>query len=105
LWQPKSEAMLTSDTGSPTASNRRFVERHDVFLYNLVDYSNPNSHARIAQSVEREAFNLKAEGSSPSSGGVFYHVQSFLYMYLKCADRFNLPDLFTRQDTREYVDR
>ncbi len=30
------------------------------------------STARIAQSVERETFNLKAEGSTPSSGAIFF---------------------------------
>ena len=28
--------------------------------------------ARIAQSVERETFNLKVEGSTPSSGAIFF---------------------------------
>ena len=28
--------------------------------------------ARIAQSVERETFNLKVEGSTPSSGALFF---------------------------------
>ena len=32
-----------------------------------------NMTARIAQSVERETFNLKAEGSTPSSGAIFFH--------------------------------
>jgi hypothetical protein len=32
------------------------------------------SQARLAQSVERETFNLKAKGSSPLSGEFFFAV-------------------------------
>jgi len=31
--------------------------------------------ARLAQSVERETFNLKAKGSSPLSGGIFFNLK------------------------------
>ena len=36
-----------------------------------------NNKARLAQSVERETFNLKAKGSSPLSGGFFFEITSF----------------------------
>jgi hypothetical protein len=35
------------------------------------------SQARLAQSVERETFNLKAKGSSPLSGEFFFSFISF----------------------------
>ena len=37
-------------------------------------YKSQNNKARLAQSVERETFNLKAKGSSPLSGDIFCKV-------------------------------
>ena len=49
--------------------------------------------ARLAQSVERETFNLKAKGSSPLSGGFFFPQTTRLerihtYYLLNCYDNF-----------------
>ena len=40
-------------------------------------------HARLAQSVERGTFNPKVKGSSPLSGGFFFHKIWKNFVFLK----------------------
>ena len=48
-----------------------------ILIYE-VDVWESINEARLAQSVERETFNLKAKGSSPLSGEIFVSINNLI---------------------------